>query len=147
MRQGLRLAPTDITDTLLTLARPMDTMVRAGSPADYSLEPARGMAGAVVGAAGAAGGVTEVAGMATAVAGMATDVAGTATDVAGTAMVREDSLDGVIRAGPGVVAHSTVQPVEAFTVAVAEDSTGVVAVTVAAVDTVAVADTGKLAPE
>jgi hypothetical protein len=48
-------------------------------------------------------------------------------------MVREDSLDGVIRAGPGVVAHSTVQPVEAFTVA--------------AVDTVAVADTGKLAPE
>jgi hypothetical protein len=140
MRQGLRLAPTDITDTLLTLARPMDTMVRAGSPADYSLEPARGMAGAVVGADGAAVGVTDVA-------GMATDVAGTATDVAGTAMVREDSLDGVIRAGPGVVAHSTVQPVEAFTVAVAEDSTGVVAVTVAAVDTVAVADTGKLAPE
>ena len=133
MRQGLRLAPTDITDTLLTLARPMDTMVRAGSPADYSLEPARGMAGAVVGADGAAVGVTDVAGM--------------ATDVAGTAMVREDSLDGVIRAGPGVVAHSTVQPVEAFTVAVAEDSTGVVAVTVAAVDTVAVADTGKLAPE
>jgi len=115
-------------------------MVRAGSPADYSLEPARGMAGAVVGADGAAVGVTDVA-------GMATDVAGTATDVAGTAMVREDSLDGVIRAGPGVVAHSTVQPVEAFTVAVAEDSTGVVAVTVAAVDTVAVADTGKLAPE
>lgn len=140
MRQGLRLAPTDITDTLLTLARPMDTMVRAGSPADYSLEPARGMAGAVVGADGAAVGVTDVA-------GMATDVAGTATDVAGTAMVREDSLDGVIRAGPGVVAHSTVQPVEAFTVAVAEDSTGVVAVTVAAVDTVAVADTGRLAPE